>query len=130
MLAKSFAEHLPPGISGNVVNMVDQRVLHPSPDFFSYSVSKAGLWWVTQTLAQSLAPQVRVNAIGPGPVLQSIHQSGDDFAAEENATLLGHGALPEDIASAILYLVEAKAVTGQMICVDSGQHLSGGQHLS
>jgi NAD(P)-dependent dehydrogenase (short-subunit alcohol dehydrogenase family) len=63
-------------------------------------------------------------------VLQSIHQSGDDFAAEESATLLGDGVSPEDIASAILYLVEAKAVTGQMICVDSGQHLSGGRHLS
>ncbi len=124
MLAKSFAEHLPPGIPGNVVNIVDQRVMCPSPDFFSYSVSKAGLWWVTQTMAQALAPQIRVNAIGPGPVLQSIHQSGDDFAAEESATLLGHGASPEDIASAILFLVEAKAVTGQMICVDSGQHLS------
>ena len=129
MLAQSFAIYLPEGVPGNIINVVDQRVLRPSPEFFSYSVSKAGLWWVTQTMAQALAPRIRVNAVAPGPVLRSIHQSEDDFAAEESATLLGHGASPEDIASAMLYLVEARAVTGQMICVDSGQHLTDSHQL-
>lgn len=124
LLTQSFAKHLPSGESGSVVNIVDQRVLRPAPDFFSYTVSKAGLWWVTRTMAQALAPNIRVNAVSPGPVLPSIHQTPEDFTAEEQETLLKHGAAPEEIASAVLFLAEAPSVTGQMVCVDSGQHLA------
>jgi len=123
-LAQSFAEALPAGQRGHIINIIDQRVLNPSPEFFSYSVSKAGLWWVTQTMAQALAPKIRVNAIAPGPVLQSIHQTAQQFEAEQRGTLLGHGASPEDVAAAVHFLLETPSITGQMICVDSGQHLS------
>jgi NAD(P)-dependent dehydrogenase (short-subunit alcohol dehydrogenase family) len=125
LLSQSFAAGLPEGQNGNIINIVDQRVLKPSPDFFSYTVSKAGLWWVTQTMAQALAPRIRVNAVSPGPVLASIHQTQEDFAAEAESTLLKRGASPEEIAAAVRYLLNAPAVTGQMIAVDGGQHLAG-----
>lgn len=124
LLAQSLAANLPAGQSGHIINIIDQRVLKPAPEFFSYSASKAGLWWVTRTMAQALAPNIRVNAVSPGPVLRSIHQTPEDFAAEQRATLLGTGAAPEDIAAAVRFLLEAPAITGQMICVDGGQHLS------
>ncbi len=123
LLAKSFAAALPEGAAGNIVNIIDQRVLKPAPDFFSYTVSKAALWWTTRTMALALAPRIRVNAVSPGPVLASIHQTPEDFAAEAQATLLGRGASPEEIAAAVRFLLGADAVTGQMITVDSGQHL-------
>ena len=124
LLAQGMATHLPLGVKGHVVNIIDQRVLRPEPSFFSYSASKAGLWWVTQTMAQALAPAIRVNAIAPGPVLRSIHQSQDEFEAEQGATLLGHGASPEEIAAAVRFLLATPSITGQMICVDGGQHLA------
>ncbi|WP_088342840.1 MULTISPECIES: SDR family oxidoreductase [Rhodomicrobium] len=124
LLAQSFAAHLPAGASGHIVNIIDQRVTRPAPEFFSYAASKAGLWWVTQTMAQALAPAIRVNAVAPGPVLQSIHQTEAEFEAERAATLLGHGAAPEEIAAAIHFLQNSPSITGQMICVDAGQHLS------
>jgi NAD(P)-dependent dehydrogenase (short-subunit alcohol dehydrogenase family) len=124
LLAQSMAAHLPPGAKGHVVNIIAQRVLRPAPGFFSYSASKAGLWWVTRTMAQALAPAIRVNAIAPGPVLRSIHQSREEFEAEQGATLLRHGAAPEDIATAVRFLLETPSITGQMICVDGGQHLA------
>jgi NAD(P)-dependent dehydrogenase (short-subunit alcohol dehydrogenase family) len=123
-LSRSFAETLPADRSGVIINVIDQRVLRPSPDFFSYSVSKSGLWWVTQTMAQALSPRIRVNAVAPGPALPSIHQTADEFEAEAESTLLGRSAPPEDIADAVLYLVGASSVTGQMLTVDSGQHLA------
>jgi NAD(P)-dependent dehydrogenase (short-subunit alcohol dehydrogenase family) len=98
-------------------------VLKPTPEFFSYSISKAGLWFATRTLAQALAPRIRVNAVGPGPTLVSIHQTPEDFAAEAAGVLLERRATPEEIARAVLYLVDAPSVTGQMIAVDAGQHL-------
>ncbi len=124
LLAQSLAAHLRPEAMGHVINIVDQRVLRPSPGFFSYSASKAGLWWVTRTMAQALAPAIRVNAIAPGPVLRSIHQSREEFDAEQAATLLRHGAAPEDIAAAVRFLLQTPSITGQMICVDGGQHLA------
>jgi NAD(P)-dependent dehydrogenase (short-subunit alcohol dehydrogenase family) len=124
LLAQSMAAHLPAGEKGHVVNIVDQRVLRPTPNFFSYSASKAGLWWVTRTMAQALAPAIQVNAIAPGPVLRSIHQSQEEFDAEQGATLLGHGAAPEEIAAAVRFLLATPSITGQMICVDGGQHLA------
>ena len=123
-LAKSFANHLPDGLTGNIINIVDQRVWSLTPEFFSYTISKAGLWTATQTLAQALSPRIRVNAIGPGPVLRSIHQTKADFEAERDATPLGHGTSPEEIADAIRFILDAPAMTGQMIALDGGQHLT------
>ena len=122
-LAQALARHLPDGAEGNVINIIDQRVLRLTPDFFSYTLSKAGLWTATRTMAQELAPRVRVNAIGPGPVLRSVHQSEAEFAAECDATLLKRGASPGEIAAAVGFILDARAMTGQMIALDGGQHL-------
>lgn len=126
-LAQAMAEQLPEDMPGNVVNLIDQRVWKPTPDFFSYTVSKAGLWAATKTLAQALAPRVRVNAIGPGPVLRSVHQTADEFAAEVDGTLLGHGPTSEEIAAAVCFILAAPSLTGQMIALDAGQHLAWAQ---
>ena len=125
LLARAFAEHLPAGATGGlVVNILDQRVWRPSPEFLSYSVSKAALWQATRMLAQALAPRIRVVAIGPGPVLQSIHQTAEEFVAEQAATPLGHGTTPDEIAAAIQFLLRSPAITGQMLALDGGQHLA------
>ncbi|CAN5406904.1 SDR family oxidoreductase [soil metagenome] len=123
VLAQAFAAALPAAKNGLIVNIVDQRVLRPNPQFFSYSLSKAGLWWATQTLAQDLAPRIRVNAIGPGPVLASVHQAPGEFEREAAATPLERAVSPDEIAAALRYLIDAGSVTGQMIAVDAGQHL-------
>ncbi|MFM2421646.1 MAG: 3-oxoacyl-[acyl-carrier-protein] reductase FabG [Pseudomonadota bacterium] len=123
-LAKALADHLPAGAPGNVINIIDQRVWKPTPHFLSYSIAKAGLWAATQQLAQALAPRIRVNAIGPGPVLQSVHQTAEDFAQQAKATLLGRGTSPDEIAAAIRFILDAPAMTGQMIALDGGQHLA------
>ncbi len=123
-LAQALAANLPAGTPGNVVNIIDQRVWKLTPEFYSYTLSKAGLWAATRTLAQALAPLIRVNAVGPGPVLQSVHQAPDEFAAECRATLLGRGADTREIADAVLFILRAPAMTGQMIALDGGQHLS------
>jgi NAD(P)-dependent dehydrogenase (short-subunit alcohol dehydrogenase family) len=123
VLAQAFAAALPAPAEGLIVNIVDQRVLRPNPQFFSYSLSKAGLWWATQTMAQGLAPRIRVNAVGPGPVLASVHQPPGEFEAEAAGTPLQHAVSLDDIANALRYLIDARSVTGQMIAVDAGQHL-------
>lgn len=122
-LSQSFAEQLPASDKGLIVNVIDQRVWKLAPTFFSYTLSKSALWTATRTMAQGLAPNIRVNAIGPGPTLQNDRQAADDFDAQVKATLTQEGANPEDIARALLYFVEANAVTGQMLAVDGGQHL-------
>jgi NAD(P)-dependent dehydrogenase (short-subunit alcohol dehydrogenase family) len=124
MLAQVFARRLPAGRTGQIVNILDQRVWRPTPDFFSYTLSKAALWQATLMLAQALAPSIRVNGIGPGPVLASIHQTAAEFAAEAAGTPLQHPASPEEVAQALRYLIDASSVTGQMIAVDGGQHLT------
>jgi NAD(P)-dependent dehydrogenase (short-subunit alcohol dehydrogenase family) len=124
VLAQVFARRLPARIEGQIVNILDQRVWRTTPDFFSYSLSKAALWEATRIMAQALAPRIRVNAIGPGPVLASTHQSAADFAAEATGTPLGRAATPAEVAQALRYLIDAPSVTGQMIAVDAGQHLS------
>lgn len=123
-LSRDFAKQMPKNEKGCIINMLDQRVLKPNPLFFTYSLSKAALYWTTKTMAQALAPNVRVNGIGPGPTLQNTTQTKADFIAEERATLLGHGSSQEAIFEAVLYLLEAKSVTGQMLAIDSGQHLN------
>jgi len=124
LLAQAFAAALPAGAAGLIVNVIDQRVLKPTPQFFSYGVSKAGLWAATRMLAQGLAPRIRVNAIAPGPTLRSIHQRPGEFEAEAGAAPLGHGTTPEELGAALAYLIDARSVTGQMIAVDGGQHLA------
>ncbi len=121
VLAEAFAEQAEEGAC--VVNLLDQRVWKPTPQFFSYALSKSALWTATRMLAQAWAPRVRVNGVGPGPTLASVHQSEADFAAEAAGTPMGRRVEPEEIAEAVLYLVDARSVTGQMIAVDAGQHL-------
>lgn len=123
VLSQAFAAALPEGMGGAIVNLVDQRVLKPTPQFMTYSLSKAGLHWLTVTLAQGLAPRIRVNAVGPGPTMRNERQSEADFARQREATVLGCGAEPDDVCAAVRYLLDAPAVTGQMIAVDGGQHL-------
>lgn len=126
-LARALFLNLPDGAQGNVINIIDQRVWKLTPDFFSYTISKAGLWTATRTLAQALAPRVRVNAIGPGPVLKSIHQTEAEFAREAQSTLLGRGPTPEEIATAARFILASPSLTGQMIALDGGQHLTWGE---
>lgn len=122
-LAQTFARHLPEDSLGLIVNLIDQRVLKPNPQFFTYTLTKAALYAATKTLAQALAPRIRVNGIGPGPTLASIHQTAETFDAEAKSTLTGRGSRPEEIVRALHYLIAADSVTGQMIACDGGQHL-------
>jgi NAD(P)-dependent dehydrogenase (short-subunit alcohol dehydrogenase family) len=124
LLSQAFAAALPADRTGLIINILDQRVWNPNPQFFSYSLSKAALWMATRTMAQGLAPRIRVNGVGPGPTLPSIHQTPEMFQAEAEHTPLQRRATPADIAAAALYLIDAPTVTGQMIAVDGGQHLA------
>jgi NAD(P)-dependent dehydrogenase (short-subunit alcohol dehydrogenase family) len=123
-LAQAFAAQAPVGANASVVNIVDQRVLKPTPLFFSYALSKAALHDATTMLAQAFAPKLRVNAVAPGPTLPSPRQSAEQFAAQAATVPLGRGPSPEDIAAAVLYLAQAQSVTGVTIAVDGGQHLA------
>lgn len=124
VLTQQFAAQLPQSETGNVVNLIDQRVWRLTPAFTSYTVSKAGLWTLTQTLAQALAPRIRVNAIGPGPTLPNIRQSHDDFEAQVNALPLRRGPDLREYVAAISFILDAPSLTGQMIALDGGQHLA------
>jgi len=123
-LAQAFAAQAPEGVDASIVNIVDQRVLKPTPRFFSYALSKSALHSATVTLAQALAPKLRVNAVAPGPTLPSPRQSDPEFAAQAAAVPLARGPSPDDIAAAVLYLAQASSVTGVTIPVDGGQHLA------
>ena len=122
-LSQAFAASLPSGVDGNIVNIVDQRVENISPQFLSYTLSKAGLWTLTKSLALSLAPRIRVNAIGPGPVLPSPRQTIEQFEAQASRMPMGHGAPSSEIADGIRYILSATSMTGQLISLDGGQHL-------
>ena len=122
-LMQAFAAQLPDGEHGAIVNLIDQRVRKPTPQFFTYSLSKAGLAWATVTAAQELAPRVRVNGIAPGPTLRNPRQSEEDWRVQKGATLLGDGSPPEEIVGAARYLFSARSVTGQILVVDGGQSL-------
>jgi NAD(P)-dependent dehydrogenase (short-subunit alcohol dehydrogenase family) len=124
VLSQAFAKQVPADAHGAIVNIVDQAVLNLTPQFLSYTISKAGLWTLTQTLAQALAPRIRVNAVAPGPSLKAERQTQANFDGHVQKTLLRRPSAPEDIAGGVLYLLSAPAVTGQMIAVDSGQHLA------
>jgi NAD(P)-dependent dehydrogenase (short-subunit alcohol dehydrogenase family) len=124
VLSQEFARRLPAGSEGLIVNMLDQRVWNVTPHFTSYTVSKAGLWTITQTLALALAPRVRVNAIGPGPVMPSSRQTQAQFDRQVASVPLGRGASVGEICAAIHFMIAAKSMTGQMIALDGGQHLN------
>jgi NAD(P)-dependent dehydrogenase (short-subunit alcohol dehydrogenase family) len=124
ILARAFAEALPVGVKGLIVNIIDQRVWRLTPRYFSYTLSKSALWTATRTMAQALAPGIRVNAIGPGPTLANTRQDDDDFGAQVDGLILKHGPALSEFGAAIRYLWEARSVTGQMIALDGGQHLA------
>jgi len=108
----------------NVINMIDQRVRKPTPEFMTYSIAKAGLWAFTKTAAQALAPQIRVNGIGPGPTLQGTRQTEEHFANQRKATILQRGSGPAEICRALDFILESPGFTGQLLCMDGGQHLA------
>ncbi len=132
LLMQAFAAQCPRGArdeagepiaSGVVVNLIDQRVRKLTPEFMTYTLAKSALWTLTQTSAQALAPDIRVNGIGPGPTLVGGRQSDEHFAAQRAATVLERGSNPSDIVAALNFLLDSPAVTGQLICTDGGQHL-------
>jgi NAD(P)-dependent dehydrogenase (short-subunit alcohol dehydrogenase family) len=122
-LSRDFAAQLPPGAEGNIVNIIDERVLHLSPSNFSYTLSKATLHAMTTTLAQSLAPRIRVNAIGPGPTMVEKAQSPKSFDASWARLPLKRGADQWQIADGVLAILSLPAMTGQMIALDGGEHV-------
>ncbi len=132
VLTQAFAAQVAPALmvdgepvaQGLILNMIDQRVLKPTPEFMTYSLAKMGLYALTRTSAQALAPHIRVNGIGPGPTIQGTRQSESHFARQRAATVLGRGASPADICAAVGFFIDSPAVTGQMIAVDGGQHLA------
>jgi NAD(P)-dependent dehydrogenase (short-subunit alcohol dehydrogenase family) len=124
VLTQHFAEALPEGLGALVVNMLDARVLHPSPRYLSYTVAKIALWALTQSLAQALAPAIRVNAIGPGPVLPPEGQSEAEFRERSQRLPLRRAAALSEITAALGFLIDAKSVTGQLLALDGGDHLA------
>lgn len=122
-LAQQYAAQRPDGVKGSIINLIDMRVWKPLPGFISYTVSKAGLEMLTKTMAMALSPDIRVNAIGPGPVLPNERQSEEQFWQQWQSTALKRGAHPEEIADGVRFLINSPSVTGQMIAMDGGQHL-------
>ncbi|MDC3401645.1 SDR family oxidoreductase [Alphaproteobacteria bacterium] len=123
ILIRDFLKQAAKG--ANIINIIDQRVWRLTPDFMSYTLSKTALWSLTQTTAQAVAPRgIRCNAIGPGPTLPNPRQERSEFDKQASLVPLGHGATPDDILQAVLYIFSASAMTGQMIALDGGQHLA------
>ena len=123
VLAGAMANRLPEGRPGCIINIIDQRVWKLTPQYYSYTLTKAALLTATVTMAQALAPRIRVNGIGPGPTFANVHDGAVLMQEEAAGTLLGASVTPAQITDAVVYLLNAGAVTGQMIAVDSGQHL-------
>ncbi|GGD82396.1 MULTISPECIES: SDR family oxidoreductase [Rhizobium] len=124
ILAAAFAQQMPVAASGLIVNIIDQRVWALRPSFYSYTLSKSALWTATQTLAQALAPRIRVNAVGPGPSMPSERQAMEDFQAQVSALILQRGPALEEFGQTIRFLYDTPSITGQMIALDGGQHLA------
>ena len=121
LLSSAFAAQKPD--DGLIINIIDERVWKLTPNFTSYTLSKSTLWTATKTMAQALAPNIRVNAIGPGPTLPSYRQTQEDFDEQLQALLLKRSPDLSEFTNTILFYAGAKSVTGQMICLDGGQHL-------
>jgi NAD(P)-dependent dehydrogenase (short-subunit alcohol dehydrogenase family) len=126
-LSQDFARQLPEGKDGVIVNLLDERVLNLTPHFTSYTVSKAGLWTLTQTMAQALAPRIRVVGIGPGPVLPSPHQTVEQFVRQYSLMPLQRPSSPAEIANAVRFILATPSMTGQVLLLDGGQHLGWSQ---
>jgi NAD(P)-dependent dehydrogenase (short-subunit alcohol dehydrogenase family) len=127
VLSQMFAEQVPDGLEGSIINILDQRVWNLTPFFMSYTVSKSALWTLTQTLALALAPKVRVNGVGPGPTIKNERQSENDFARQWSEIPLARRIMPDEIADAVRFIINAPSMTGQMIALDGGQHLGWAQ---
>jgi NAD(P)-dependent dehydrogenase (short-subunit alcohol dehydrogenase family) len=127
VLIQALRDQLPEGLEGNVINIVDQRVRNLTPHFLSYTLSKSGLWTLTQTLALSLAPHIRVNAIGPGPVLANSRQTEEAFIKQWSSLPLGRRVATHEIVDAIRFIIDVPSITGQLIALDGGQHLGYSQ---
>jgi NAD(P)-dependent dehydrogenase (short-subunit alcohol dehydrogenase family) len=123
VLSQAFARQFTADRGGNIINLLDQRVWKLTPYFLSYTVAKMGLWTLTRALALSYAPRIRVNGIGPGPTLPSPRQTPEQFAQQSASMPLGHGATPQEIARAVLFILDSPSMTGQMIALDGGEHL-------
>jgi NAD(P)-dependent dehydrogenase (short-subunit alcohol dehydrogenase family) len=124
LLTRALVEQRPSNIEGNVINILDQKVWRLTPYYFSYTLSKSALWAATRTLAQALAPDTRVNAIGPGPVLPNVRQTQDEFEDQCAKLPLQRCADPDEIARAIRFIIDTPSMTGQMIALDGGRHLA------
>ena len=123
VLAQMLARQLPRNAQAVVVNLLDQKLFNPNPDFLSYTLTKAALEHATTLLAQALAPRVRVVGVAPGITLRSGDQSEAGFRRAHRQTPLRQSSTPEDVAAAVVYLARAGAVTGTTLLVDGGQHL-------
>ncbi|MEH6526226.1 MAG: SDR family oxidoreductase [Sneathiella sp.] len=123
LLSQEFHKQLPENLQGNIINIIDQRVFNLRPEFLSYTLSKTGLWTLTQTTAMAMAPNIRVNAIGPGPTLANTRQSAAQFKQQQQSVPLGYGPSPEEIARAVHFILESPSMTGEFIALDGGQHL-------
>ena len=123
LLARDFARFVPDGAQGNIINLLDQKIANLNPDFFSYTISKAGLDAATHTLAMALAPRIRVNAVAPGLTLVSGDQTPENFALAHRMTPLGRAGDLDDIVASVLFLLRTRSITGQTIFVDGGQRL-------
>jgi NAD(P)-dependent dehydrogenase (short-subunit alcohol dehydrogenase family) len=124
LLADAWVRRLPEASEGVIVNLIDQRVLRPTPRFFTYTLAKSALWTATRTMAQALAPRIRVNAVGPGPSFANARQTAEEFARQVAALPLARGPRPEEFGRTVRFLFETPSLTGQMICLDGGQHLA------
>jgi len=123
VLMQDFAAALPARREGAVINLLDERVWALTPHFVSYTVSKAGLWALTQSMALALAPRIRVNGIGPGPTVPSPRQTQAQFERQCRSVPMGRGSSPEEVARAAIMLLALPSMTGQMIALDGGQHM-------
>ncbi len=132
-LSSSFAKQVPDCKTdangelisvANIINIIDQKVLNLNPKFITYTLAKSGLWSFTKLSAQALGPRIRVNAIGPGPVLKASHQTKDHFQKKRRGTLLGRGSDVDEICRAIIFILSSPGLTGQMLSIDGGEHLN------
>ena len=120
-LSQQFAKQI--NQQGNIINMIDQRVLKLTPHFTSYSIAKSALWTMTRTLALALAPNIRVNAIAPGPTLPSTHQTSEQFIRQYQKLPLPQATPTDEICSSVLFIIKQSSFTGQIIALDNGEHL-------
>ena len=124
ILTKQFAKQAPKKTISNIINIIDQRIFNLTPFFMSYTISKSGLQTLTKTMAMRLGPNIKVNAIAPGPTIKSKRQTDRHFRNQVKSTILKKSVKAEDICDAVEFLINNNSITGQIIAVDSGQNLS------